>query len=123
MKQRFLLAVVGVVVLMSGCATRTVHYGQPGYGYPAHVYQNQHYQYQYPAPQPYVQQYSYQPSEPVYSAPQVRCEPNPTAGAIMGAVAGGLLGSLVGGGNGNKIAIGAGAATGAIVGQNLSNCQ
>jgi len=39
-------------------------------------------------------------------------------GAVIGGVAGGILGSAVGGGTGRDIAIGAGAATGAVVGSN-----
>jgi len=39
-------------------------------------------------------------------------------GAVIGGVAGGVLGSAVGGGTGRDIAIGAGAATGAVVGSN-----
>ena len=39
-------------------------------------------------------------------------------GAVIGGVAGGLLGSTVGGGSGRDVAIGAGAATGAVVGSN-----
>jgi outer membrane lipoprotein SlyB len=39
-------------------------------------------------------------------------------GAVVGGVAGGLVGSAVGGGTGRDLAIGAGAATGAVVGSN-----
>ena len=51
------------------------------------------------------------------------CASNPSnctnvPGAVIGGVAGGLLGSTVGGGSGRDIAIGAGAATGAVVGSN-----
>jgi outer membrane lipoprotein SlyB len=39
-------------------------------------------------------------------------------GAVVGGVAGGLVGSQIGGGHGRDLAIGAGAATGAVVGSN-----
>ena len=49
------------------------------------------------------------------------CASNPSnctnvPGAVVGGVAGGLLGSMVVGGAGRDVAIGAGAATGAVVG-------
>jgi outer membrane lipoprotein SlyB len=39
-------------------------------------------------------------------------------GAVVGGVAGGLVGSQIGSGHGRDLAIGAGAATGAVVGSN-----
>ncbi len=46
--------------------------------------------------------------------------PSSSGGAVLGAIAGGLLASNVGKGNGNKVAIAAGSATGALVGKNLA---
>lgn len=58
---------------------------------------------------------------------EVQTVTQPTAtsnsGAVLGAIAGGLLASNVGKGNGNKVAIAAGSATGALVGKNMADQQ
>ena len=43
------------------------------------------------------------------------------AGPVIGGIVGGLLGSQVGGGSGKKVAIGAGAVAGTLVGAHLAN--
>lgn len=74
----------------------------------------------------YADVISYYPNTVSVKEPEQVCrdtvvyQDRSATGAIAGALVGGALGSMVGSGSGKKIAIGAGAATGAVLGDRAS---